>query len=507
MGSPHTEQEASKEVLAKLYRQVIAYVTSRYHMGEAMEADPYAELEVRAAQDSVAPQHALKRFLSMGADDRQENLENMARIVFGICLYNQAMGQGGAAVRDLNVYGFLQEAGDLQGRVEQLVAKVDEQITMFADIALSTATRLKPHDEVMLGLRDLLINLWQHRKALDVLQADCQECIDKAGVIADESMAELEVLKGFISDSKAVPKEVVYPRFIALGQQHYDLIRERRMLAVHKRICAVFEEVQARYLPRTNMKTVTEERLLAHSQQVIIDVLVVVPEDREAAEKEAGTKRVPFKSPMPSLLLGLGGFCPVTLVKRNGVLEPIKAELGFVEYKGKHYGFATQQNLDEFAACPEPYLDEVSQVVTKVPELISLLTMEEKFPESTVMRAVDLMLEKIDCDFGIQTPVHIVEKNMDYQYEWNEWALRRRAIRLANIREKATHSMQTDMSHYRREIETQVYLPKAASTQTAIDKGQSMPQKVQYVQGLRGGADKKLNVVNVELDVGQPHEF
>ena len=34
-----------------------------------------------------------------------------------------------------------------------------------------------------------------------------------------------------------------------------------------------------------------------------------------------------------------------------------------------------------------------------------------------------------------------------------------------------------------------------------------MPQKVQYVQGLRGGADKKLNVVNVELDVGQPHEF
>ena len=67
--------------------------------------------------------------------------------------------------------------------------------------------------------------------------------------------------------------------------------------------------------------------------------------------------------------------------------------------------------------------------------------------------------------------------------------------------------MQTDMSHYRREIETQVYLPKAASTQTAIDKGQSMPQKLQYVQGLRGGPDKKLHVINVELDIGQPHEF
>ena len=85
--------------------------------------------------------------------------------------------------------------------------------------------------------------------------------------------------------------------------------------------------------------------------------------------------------------------------------------------------------------------------------------------------------------------LHIVEKNIDYNYDWNEWALRRKAIQvgpktcvlltkamlcaqrddslsgsiicidlcgmikilcqLTNLRYKKTHSAQTDLSHFR----------------------------------------------------------
>jgi len=117
------------------------------------------------------------------------------------------------------------------------------------------------------------------------------------------------------------------------------------------------------------------------------------------------------------------------------------------------------------------------------------------------------MTDPLGCEFGVQCPTHFVEKHIDPQYDWNEWSLRRKALQLANIRQKKTHSMQTDASHFRRDTETQVYRMKTSETNTAVNKGQSMPRKVQYVQGLRGGSDAQLNVVTLDLDLGQPHEF
>lgn len=62
------------------------------------------------------------------------------------------------------------------------------------------------------------------------------------------------------------------------------------------------------------------------------------------------------------------------------------------------------------------------------------------------------------------------------------------------------------LSHFRRENETQVYLPKSQSTMTRADKGQSMPKKLRYIAGLRGGSKTKMAVVQLELELGQPHQ-
>ena len=34
------------------------------------------------------------------------------------------------------------------------------------------------------------------------------------------------------------------------------------------------------------------------------------------------------------------------------------------------------------------------------------------------------------CDMGTQTDTHLVESNIVQSYEWNEWELRRKAIKL-----------------------------------------------------------------------------
>ena len=45
------------------------------------------------------------------------------------------------------------------------------------------------------------------------------------------------------------------------------------------------------------------------------------------------------------------------------------------------------------------------------------------------------------------------------RYEWNEWGLRRRALRMAALKKCTTSSQQTDASHYRRDNTSQVRRP------------------------------------------------
>lgn len=55
-------------------------------------------------------------------------------------------------------------------------------------------------------------------------------------------------------------------------------------------------------------------------------------------------------------------------------------------------------------------------------------------------------------------------------------------------------------------VPPQVWKPKEATVQTRVNKGQAMPRKLQYVAGLRGAPDVKMNVVRLDLDLGQPHQ-
>ena len=61
--------------------------------------------------------------------------------------------------------------------------------------------------------------------------------------------------------------------------------------------------------------------------------------------------------------------------------------------------------------------------------------------------------------------------------------MRRQALRVANLKNARTVSTQAHMSYFRRDNDTQVYLPKAAETQTGVDRGTNPPRVVRYVAG------------------------
>lgn len=205
------------------------------------------------------------------------------------------------------------------------------------------------------------------------------------------------------------------------------------------------------------------------------------------------------------------GFCGWTVANRHGLLLPGNPKLGVVRHRGACYVFAHAVALNAFLERPEVLKSAVLETASSNPELIHLLRLQGQYPGTSIAKVIgdeakqrarlDPRRQRKDdedkdalftgtkkkVDAATETPTHFVEKKIDIDYEWNEWSIRRRALRVAQLQNTCqTHSMQTDASHFRRDNTTQVYLPRINSTQTKRDSSCNPPIKVQYLAGLRG---------------------
>jgi len=161
--------------------------------------------------------------------------------------------------------------------------------------------------------------------------------------------------------------------------------------------------------------------------------------------------------------------------------------------------FHNHSCVQEFIENPTYFIDELNKYIKKHPYLINLLNLTEEFPQanlSVLFRDKDLSTYKyksssVMVDKEIQTLVHVYENGyIDPNYVWNEWELKKQALQLADIMKKKTVSCQTILSHFRRENETQVYLPKDQSVNTVVSKGTNLSIEKSYISGLRKNDNK-----------------
>jgi len=244
----------------------------------------------------------------------------------------------------------------------------------------------------------------------------------------------------------------------------------------------------------------------------------------EAALKEDREKKERLSSSGATLLLvddtpdfmllplELQGYCPWTMVYAKGLLVPGKPSLGVVRYNNAYYVCDHHLALTAFLKDPEKYLDDIKGRARKSPEFIHLLRIQNWFPAVSIAK----LLNNADFDrsaggksltreASTETPLHFQEKNIDVNYHWNEWELRRRALKVSNLKKCLTTSQQTDDSHFRRDNDSQVYLQKQKGVQTKREKGTNPPTKTSYVAGLRGAVSDanptKGRVVTLTLDL------
>lgn len=156
------------------------------------------------------------------------------------------------------------------------------------------------------------------------------------------------------------------------------------------------------------------------------------------------------------------------------------------------------------------FLFAVIEIARSNPELINLL---DKFDDLKSHRNELHYVNNRTCaplitakDVETQTETHPIPSNIDKNYHWNIWDIRRQAISLANLMKCQTNSSQTNISYGSFEANTQTQSSKVAETQTRRNSSTDMPKPTtlgSYIRDIDFGSLSEemecLNLIN-DLD-------
>lgn len=207
-----------------------------------------------------------------------------------------------------------------------------------------------------------------------------------------------------------------------------------------------------------------------------------------------------------ALPLEYEGFCPWTVVHRAGLVLPGDPTLGLIRFSNKYFSFCSYAAMRDFVGNPLKYIDGVVTWARRRPVLIHLLTLQDQIVLSDIaqlftlstLHDVRLHADMVAADKGTtatQTEEEREPAPPGEKYEWNQWELRREAIKLANLTSKITRSTQTTQSVFRTEKTSQVYVARDQSTMTAVDKGTNVARVQIHQTGIRGAPTCSLAVV------------
>ncbi|KXJ25361.1 cilia- and flagella-associated protein 206 [Exaiptasia diaphana] len=503
----------TRDELEGLYRKIVSCVLLRSGLGSP--TDIAIVREATAALQSVFPQTELGTFMSLTKRDKERQLNELTLIVTGIRLFNRECGKGGEGIDDLPA--ILNEAvpATTQNVQTELLDTTKLAFLYTALLERSKNKDIELEERTSELLSESLINTRQHEAFLNILLNDVIGCAQQVEALESQFSARMEGLKATVQSKTAVPTAQVYPQFITLAHIWTGFQDEMVLLSVLSNILASLEP-----FTKTHKELLNDEVLSPYTEN-----LEIKTDDQRIAETLAEESRVNPKEidndkievlyhqttkNFDQLPIQYRGFCGWSLVAYDRLLILSNPAIGVLRYQDNYYAFRDKQAAYEFSNAPDSYIKGVAEAAKKSPELIQLLELHTQFASITPYtqfrdqgRMIEAPITK--CDSGTQTDTHFMETNIVKSYEWNEWELRRKALKLANLRTKITHSVQTNLSNFRRDNVSQVYLPKDEITQTKRDNSSNVPKPSRFIAGLRGCNSTKttMNLVDLTLDVDQ----
>ncbi|KAG9403698.1 hypothetical protein AC1031_005185 [Aphanomyces cochlioides] len=532
------------DTLTTLYRQIFTLLM--VHTDAEKSNDRNIEREVAAALESVFPRIGfgllsptrlilggarscrLKSFVTMSGDDKKLQLKELASIVGGIRLFNREIGKGGAGIT-LTLDTIHDHVAQVTRLASEEMEEASQVCTEYTEVLLHMhhAKHNVPRERID-RWQEELNNKRQFLSYLQSLYEDIDVSTEKIRRLIATFDTELAALKALVGARTSLPKGQVYPAFEALSKAWDELDNEHQLLLARSRSIKAlmqFKDSFTRTLSpqsewilqakRTGMPP--QDEWFADNQQSLEMAAPSKPptaasssshgshhDAKHQDDNESRHDDVPVRMSVEStpefmqLPLEYQGYCPWTIVQRGGLLLPGDPSLGVIQFRNAYHVFVNERALDAFMANPAWYVQSVHDFVVRKPELIYLLRLQESFPDTSMASLMrwtsnpahrahvhpllaPQAVEKVDASTA--TPVHFVEKNLDVNYEWNEWSLRRRAVQIANLRSYKTVSVQTTLSNFRKDVDQQVWLPADHATQTGHDKGTNPTKTIAYFAG------------------------
>jgi len=465
--------------------------------------DPSVEREVAAALESVFPRVGLRSFVALTGPEKAAQLQELAGIVLGIRLYNKKQAKGGAGLSDIEQSADELKSGELLERVAKEVEEENDLCKMYVDLIAAAKNPPKSGawdkppeaSEVNRARSDLLFHR-QYLCYLLNLQEDLARSIEQLDKDQQSFKEELVDLDALVGGRVSVPKEQVYPRFDAVARVYRAAWQEVKALEARRKLHGVLTDLSKQYYPRPSQAL---QDLVARYRATLTDEddaedapdLDALPGPQANVGDTFRAVRLTVEN-FPGFLqlpLDFQGFCIYSLVTQDRLLVPGNPALGVIKYAGRYCVFASERGCVEFCSDPDKYFGAIREVCYKYPELIHLLRIHEDFPKSSLHSIIQLTSgtqTAMMADVQTETPLHFVESNIDKNYEFNEWKMRRDALHMADIKKRQTSATQTALSHLRRENETQVYLPKEVGTNTTVERGTNPTKWSKYIAGVRG---------------------
>ncbi|XP_035534775.1 cilia- and flagella-associated protein 206 [Morone saxatilis] len=500
----------TREELDALYRKIITYILLRSAL--ASPADTSAVQEATAALQSVFPHTELGAFMALLKRDKEQQLSELTMIVTGIRLFNKASKKKETNFEEL-MPTILNEALPVTSKSIETELRASQSLAWkyTALLEKQTVTNSQPveFDIPVVLLRQALYNVRQHEAFLKMLLADAGLCAKHVEILQTELSSQIKLLRETVKSKTAVPTAKVFPLFKTLSKLWSGLQDEAELLNILSNImlnlqpfvasqAKIFSEAYLDSLLEASEVKTDEQRMNESSDERI------VPAKMKTQEWLLPETTACFSE----LPLQYDGVCGYTLVNKDGLLLPGNPHIGVLKHKEKLYVFSSKEAALKFASTPDDFIDEVAEKAKYSPELIQLLKLHQQFscvsPYSEMQLGESLLVKPITvCESGTQTDIHPVETKIVKSYEWNEWELRRKALQLADIRTKVTHSTQTHLSHMRRENTTQTWLPKNAACQSKRDGESNVPKPQIYLAGLRGQRDRHMVKTNLTRSVDE----
>jgi hypothetical protein len=511
------------DTLTGLYKKIFQFLLMRCTSPLGLAAPPKnaeaSEREVAAALESVFPRVGLRSFVALTSPEKTAQLQELAGIVLGIRLFNQHQNKGGAGLPTIDEAVKRLQPEELLSNVQKEVDELNTNCKAYVEVIVAARSppspgpwdRLPSESDIERARSDLLY----HRQYLVYLLnlqeelAGSAERLHKDHANLNDELIDLDAL---IGGRVSVPKEQVYPRFDALSRVFATVWREVEALEAGAKLYTTLTELRKQYFPR--LPEAAEELLTKvvkpDGTSLLDNDTGEEPVDLDAipgpgGQDSGGAVRLTVENSSNFLQLPLDfqGFCVHTLVTQNRLLVPGNPALGVARYAGRYCVFATERGCAEFCAEPDRFFGSIREICYQNPELIHLLRIHEDFPKSSLHTIIQMTAGRqavMQGDAGTETPLHFQDSYIDKKYEWNEWSMRRQALHMADIRQKSTHSTQTALSHFRRENESQISLPKDAATNTSVNRGTNPIRWKKYYTGLRG-EPQAMTVVEVKFDL------